>query len=513
MSNEFDDLERRLGSATGDLRTQINSTEIPDFKPRRDGLRVVAVAAAVIVFAFFGWSILNDQPNSLDTVDTPDSEDGSPAPDTPDGDDDSSDNDAIEEGVDEGVEDDVEPNQQDAPVSDPNDVPSPSADELIVGFDTTPPVDAREPGALGEVRPDPAYGSSVRRIVDATPDQPAAVGSAFVSPENADGTLALIMRNDESWDVVDRATLESTLLANVDRRSEPHWDPTDPNRLRHFPEETADRRLQLLASTVDGSTETLVDLTDRVREVFPNAAFFETGFGHDPAGGSVYDWAVGDDQGNIVGFVSYDLEQNVILGSAPIGPDGIGEFSSVRISPSGTHVIVGYDENSVLLDVELTMPRVLDQRDRGGALVSMPNAGDALITVDLQSDPPTGGWIYWTDLESGEINLLFELFGGANTSVSFSASDGQPGWAVMSSFTCRDLGAWSCDKVTAVHLASGTLVNLAHTYLCAPASTAVPAASLSPSFERIYFNSDSGSCGDPIEVRELTVPPDVFDLG
>ena len=87
-----------------------------------------------------------------------------------------------------------------------------------------------------------------------------------------------------------------------------------------------------------------------------------------------------------MGFVSYDLEQNVILGSAPIGPDGIGEFSSVRISPSGTHVIVGYDENSVLLDVELTMLRVLDQRDRGGNVVALAvsrvleHVGDLIVT-------------------------------------------------------------------------------------------------------------------------------------
>lgn len=500
MNSEFDDLERRLGSATRDLRTQIDNTDIPEFRPPNDGLRAIAIAAAMALIAFFGWSIISeDQPSDLDTVDNPEVENNSPQLEDP----------AV-------VDEETEEENEDGFIPDISNIPGPSAQDLIIGFDTTAPAEEFGPAALGEFLPDPAYGTTIRRIVNPG-DETAVVASTSVSPENADGSHVLVLRNGQTWEAIDRATLAPQPLNAVGRRSEPHWHPEDPNQLRHFPDEADNRRLRVLASNLDGSTETVADLTDQLTEVFPDAAALTSGTGQDPATDGTYAWAVLDEQGNVVGLVSYNIDQDTILGTTALTTDDSAVLDSVRVSPSGTHVLLGFQENSdvfdvVVYDVALEERRVLvNQRDRGGALVSMTDGADALITVNLTSDPPTGGWIYWTDLDTGEVSLLYDLFDGANTSVSFSASPDRPGWAVLSTFTCRGEGAWSCNKLVAVHLESGTLVNLAHTYLCAAAGDAIPAASVTNSFERIYFNSDSNLCG-PIEARELTVPPDIFDL-
>ena len=64
----------------------------------------------------------------------------------------------------------------------------------------------------------------------------------------------------------------------------------------------------------------------------------------------------------------------------------------------------------------------------------------------------------------------------------------------------------------ATHLATGTLVNLAHTYRCDEAGIIAPRASLSPDFERVYFNGNSLNCDQGTEVFELEIPSNVFEV-
>ena len=486
MSNEFNELDALLGSASRDLRTQIGDTDIPEFRPPNNNVRTVVVAALLLVAGIVGVSVLRGEtPNEIDTVDAPENGNVQEVPDITS----------------------QEPNQ-DGPATTPN----PSADELITGFDTTPPVESLAPTALGEFWNDPAYRSVQRRVTDdaSRPEVSARTGSAFASPENADGSAVLVLRDETFWHIVDRATLESTAIDSVSTRSEPHWHPTDATRIRHLAESDAANRLVLLETSIGGATVTLADLADPITELFPTAAVITSGGGHDPVAGNIYAWAVLDQSGELIGAVSYDLDQGTVLGSTPAPDEDFGDFSSVRVSPSGTHVILGFVDNTISYDITLGDPRVLDQRDRSGALVAMPGSADVLLTVSLTSDTANGGWIYWLDLETGESTRLFDLFDNANTSVSFSATPGRPGWAVMSTFGCNVDGAWSCDKVFAVDLASGTLVNLAHTYSCAPVGIAPPQASVSPRLDRVYFSSDS--CAGTTNVVELTAPPDLFSL-
>ena len=82
----------------------------------------------------------------------------------------------------------------------------------------------------------------------------------------------------------------------------------------------------------------------------------------------------------------------------------------------------------------------------------------------------------------------------------------RPGWVVVSTYNCKDPGAWTCDKVFAVEIATGETLNLAHTYNCGNNYWTEAHAVVNRSFTRVYFNSDGGSCGIDAEVYELTLP-------
>lgn len=480
MNHDFDELDNLFGEASGDLRSQLDDLDVPEFRPRNDGARALVAAALLIVAGFFGIPWLADafgDPNSVeigDVAETPDTGEGT----------------AEVPGDDEIVTEAI---------------------ELITGFDTTQPIEGRERLVLGEAVADPAYGASVRRVTDFESGSDRTELPAS-SVENADGSAFLVFRDASAWVSIDRESLEATELPAVSRRSEPHWHPTDSTLIRHFPSPATEQALVLLESSVDGSTTTVADLTDRVVERFPSAWLFSSGSGQDPALGSIYAWAVLDDSDQLLGLITYDLANDEILAMTDAPADDFGDFRSTRISPSGTFVVAGWVGNTISYDLNLEQATVLDQRDRQGVFVAMEDGGDALITVDLTSEEPTGGHIYWIDLESGERNLLYDLFDSANTSVEFSSSASRPGWAILTTHGCNDDGAWSCEKVMATHLASGTLVNLAHTYRCDEAGVVEPTASLSPDFERLYFNGNSLDCEQDLEVFELTIPSNLFDL-
>ena len=66
MSNEFNELDALLGSASRDLRTQIGDTDIPEFRPPNNNVRTVVVAALLLVAGIVGVSVLRGEtPNEI----------------------------------------------------------------------------------------------------------------------------------------------------------------------------------------------------------------------------------------------------------------------------------------------------------------------------------------------------------------------------------------------------------------------------------------------------------------
>ena len=84
MNNEFDELDNLFGSASGDLRNQLDDIDIPEFQPRNDRARALVVVAVLAVAAFFGLPWLADafgETTSIDTAEIVDDGTVEPAPD------------------------------------------------------------------------------------------------------------------------------------------------------------------------------------------------------------------------------------------------------------------------------------------------------------------------------------------------------------------------------------------------------------------------------------------------
>lgn len=111
------------------------------------------------------------------------------------------------------------------------------------------------------------------------------------------------------------------------------------------------------------------------------------------------------------------------------------------------------------------------------------------------------------DLDTLERTKLFDAYDDANTSMHISGKGYEkPGWVIVSSYNCKVEGAWTCNKVLAVELDGGRILNLAHTYNCGEDYWSETQATVNRSFTRVYFNSDGGSCGIDAEVYRLEVP-------
>ena len=112
------------------------------------------------------------------------------------------------------------------------------------------------------------------------------------------------------------------------------------------------------------------------------------------------------------------------------------------------------------------------------------------------------------DLETGEATRIFDIYDDANTSIHISGKGyDRPGWVIASTYNCKVPGAWSCEKVMAVELQpNGRILQLAHTHNCGDDYWTETHAAVNRDFTRVYFNTDSGSCGMDAEVMEITVP-------
>ena len=118
-----------------------------------------------------------------------------------------------------------------------------------------------------------------------------------------------------------------------------------------------------------------------------------------------------------------------------------------------------------------------------------------------------GGFVVAVDLVTGQTTRYFDLYDGTNTSIHFSGKAyNRPGWILVSTYNCKVDDGWACEKVFALDLADGTIVNLAHTYNCGAEYWTETHAVTNRDLTRVYFNSDAGSCGTNAEVYRIDVP-------
>ncbi len=515
-----DPLDSIFESASSDLRTQLDDAPVPNFEPRkRVAAPVAAIVLLLLVAGVVGLTQFRTSTTDVNITDTPDVEqqgDTVPAPDT--------------------EEPSKTPSSDEEPLPDTNvdrDTSlltiAPENVEIIVGTDATPPATDRVRPALGQSMNDPAYGSVVTRLTDA--------GGRFNRVENnqrqmvnAGNSLMLTHIDDGTSEIMGvTAIANGELVTELEIRddAEAIWHPDDAQLVRHLSGGGASNgSLQLLETNVStGDTTVIADLGQRSAEFAPTATHMRMGFGAPSADGNTWAWMLLDSAEAPVAIVNYDLATDTILGwTTRLDPtldgrtfDGVvtetlangpGDIIGVGASPSGESVVVQYREITTVWDAALTNYEAIPNQGDSADVALLDDGRDAYVYIDFNSASEDAGFLVSVDLQTFERTRVFEVFGGANTSVEVSgAGHRAPGWVVVSTFNCKDEGAWSCDKVMAVELAGQQrIVSLAHTYNCAESFLAQPLAIPTADLSAIYFNSDNGSCGEDPEVYEIQVP-------
>lgn len=381
---------------------------------------------------------------------------------------------------------------------------------LTWGHDARPPsLDWAKPALANPTR-DQVFGTRVRRMTTADGTRFDRNTYSRRQAENSDGTLFLTYHGDAEYRVYDRLTGELVRRLAIHPDSEPQWHPANPRRIRHIAgsnELVGDLKLYEYDLLSDRDV-VVADLTARVRTQLPSAAYLtDRAEGSPSADGNRYAWMVGDAAGRGLGIVSFDLASDRILGlSAPLRP-GDGQLDWVSMSPTGDYVVAGYWYGIFVYDADLGNERRVNSKADHSDIALQLDGSDAYVYIDFSSGPDAG-FLVAVDLATLARQRLFEVYGGANTSIHVSGKGfDRPGWVIVSTYNCKDPGAWTCDKVVAVELTNNARVlNLAHTYNCGENYWTEPQAAVNRGFTRAYFNSDGGSCGIDAEVYELTLP-------
>ena len=509
-----DPLDSRFESASSDLRNQLDNSPIPDFEPRpRVAAPVAAIVIALLVAGAIGLTQLRTTTTDVNITDSPDSEQQN------------SEQQGDEQQGGEVPEPDAEPPAE----SEPDDI------AITIGKDDTPPADDWTRPDLGQRTNDAAYGTVVTRLTNA--------GGRFNRVEgnqrqmiNADNSLMITHIDDGTTEIISvSSTTTGERIGDLPIRddAEPIWHPEDAQIVRHLSGGiSSNGSLQLLETNVaTNETNVIADLTDRVSEIAPTATHMISGFGAPSADGNIWAWMLRDDNEDPVGAISYNLSTDTILGFVTdLDPsndgrtftaavteslvDGPGALIGVGATPTGTSVVLQYREITTVYDAEFTNYEPIPNQGDYADVALLADGGDAYVYIDFNSASDDAGFFVSVDLQTFERTRVFEVFGGANTSVEVSgAGHGAPGWVVVSTFSCKDEGAWSCNKVMVVELGGQQrIVPLAHTYSCVDSFLAQPLAIAATDLSSIYFNSDGGSCGEDPEVYAIDVPQQLRDL-
>ncbi len=492
-----DPTESILNDAATDLRSQVEGLHTPPFSPKRPIGSLVAVAALVLIV--IGGGVFLTRNNSNRTV--------------------------IETPVDEsegGRDQDPAVSTTVAPTTVPattDQVERPLAQsELVFGHDATPPAASWAKPALYETYQDPVYGTDIRRLTSAEGTRFNRNTYSRRQAENADGTLFLTYHGDAEYRVYGRASGELIRILPVHPDAEPQWHASDPDRIRYLAgpnSSTGDLQLYEV-SVSSGEMSVVADLTARLQSQLPGALYMkDRAEGSPSANGDRYAWLVYNDREIPIGIVSYEVSTDSLLGVLPLtdqweenNDTQLGRLDWVGTSPSGEYVIAGYWNVTLVFNFDLTNERVVNQKADHSDIAIGADGEDVYVYIDFGATSPDAGFLVAVDLDTLERARLFEVYSGANTSIHISGKGyNKPGWVVVSTYNCKNPGAWSCDKVMAVELVpNARIVNLAHTYNCGVDYWTETQAVVNREFTRVYFNSDGGSCGIDAEVYEVTVP-------
>ena len=386
--------------------------------------------------------------------------------------------------------------------------PGPSGD-LTFGKDATAPSASWKKPALGQSYDDPAYGTKVTRVTSADGTRFNRNTYSRREAENANGTMFMTYHGSAAYHVYDVASNDLVAALDVHPDGDPQWHPGEPTIIRHTTGANSYVGSLTLQETdvATGTTKTVADLTSRVKAALPGAAYLtDRAEGSPSEDGNRHAWMVYNAAEDPIGVVSYDLASDTVLGTTTIG--GSPKVDWVSMSPSGKYVVASSDAGTHVYNADMSNKRLLTEAIEHSDIGYDTDGSDAYVYIDFESSSATAGWLVSVNMDTLARTKIFNIYDKANSSVHISAKNyDEPGWAVISSYSCKVNGAWTCNKVFAVELEpNGRILNLAHTYNCGENYWTETHAVVNRDFSRIYFNSDSGSCGTDAEVFRIDVP-------
>ena len=394
----------------------------------------------------------------------------------------------------------------------PTPTPAPLAPvgPLVWGYDQTrPDPNWTQPG-LYESYIDPAYNTTVTRVTSADGTRFDRNTYSRRQAESTDGRYFMTYHGDAEYHVYERATGALALVVPAGPDSEPQWHPTEA-RVRYINQPNSyTGGLQLHEVDVaTGTVTTIADFAQRTQALLPGAVYVsDRAEGSPSADGNRYAWLVYDANEDIIGLLTYDLAIDRILGALPANqlPDA-GFLDAISMSPTGRYVITQHYDGTYVYNADLTGERLIFDGAEHSDIALDSNGGDAYVYIDFTAGSD-GGWLMSVDLDTLTRTRIFDLYDGTNTSIHISGKGyNRPGWIVASTYSCKVDFGWACTKVMAVELApNGRVLNLAHTYNCGDGYWTETHAAVNRDFSRVYFNSDSGSCGIDAEVMVVDVP-------
>ncbi len=406
----------------------------------------------------------------------------------------------------------IPPRPTPAPTPTPTLAPTVNAD-LVWGYDDTPESSSWTRPPRFELVTDPMYGTPIQRLTNSDAGRWNRNDYSRRQAESLDGTRFLSHVRDfdnvETFRVYNvDGTLVNDLAINAD--GEPQWHPTNSDLIRHISGPNANRGDLTLReiNVVTNQSRVIADLTSRLQAVWPGAAYMKDREEGSPSmDGNRYAWIVYDGNEDALGIVSYDLATDQILGTVPIDP-AAGFLDAVTATPTGSYVIAHYGAGTFVYDADLTNRRTINLKGDHSDVALNADGGDSYVYIDY-STGPDAGYLVSVDLDTLERIRMFRVYGGTTTSIHVSGKGyDKPGWVVISTYSCKQLGGWACDKVFAAEMVpNGRILNLAHTYNCDEDDYYTEAHGVvSRDFSHVYFNSDSAQCGRGAEIYRVDVP-------
>ncbi|MBN1200745.1 MAG: hypothetical protein JXJ20_02700 [Anaerolineae bacterium] len=324
----------------------------------------------------------------------------------------------------------------------------------VVGTDRYPtPADMPLP-PLREAWLDPSFGACVIRATDRfndfdTPQLGMKNEYSRVQSFNATESLIMVRSVEADWFLYDASTLTplNQLVSDISI-DEPRWDAVDPLRLTYSPWWDAEEPTMMAAELipVDGKFDIDVVQTRVFTDDLPsewNTAVIWRRWEGSPSADGRYDAFMAEDDDFVTrGLVTYDWQEDTIIGLYSVPHGDLNEPDSVSMSPLGTYVLAQFEscpEGTMGTYAEpcgaMIYPRDLSDgwgitRIIGHSDIALDADGrEVIIYQEIDTDQ-----IAMADLETGDVTPLLDLdYSQGSFGLHFSGQAlNRPGWAAVS---------------------------------------------------------------------------------